>query len=101
MPGADSREAASQVGVDHFDRARELSADERQRSMARRDASATNQDGVPVRDSYSPGRRAYNQRLLKTRSHIIVTNNNMSIAEASRLALKSVGDAPGALLLCL
>ena len=101
MPGADSREAASQVDVDLFDRARELSTDERQRSMARREASATQQDGVPVRDPYSPGRRAYNQRLLKTRSHIVVTNNNMSIAEASRLALKSVGDAPGALLLCL
>lgn len=97
MPGVDSRD----VNIDQFDHQLKLSADERQRSMARRNTSATQQDGAPVRDSYSPGRRAYNQRLLKTRSHIVVTNNNMSIAEASRLALKSVGDAPSALLLCL
>lgn len=69
--------------------------------MAQRDPPAKQQDRAPARNARSPGRRVYNSRLLATRSHIIATNPHMSTAEASRLALNTLGDVPLAFVLCL
>ena len=41
----------------------------------------------------SPGRRAYDQRLLSERFLMTVNYPELSLAEAARLALDAVGDA--------